>query len=134
MIKWKKLLVSFLTACTVIGFSGMGVMAADEPYTYTVTLSAGNMGTVEGQEQVTLSGLSAGQTVSFDLSGVQVTDERYYVKGIRLSGRDNSEALASTAFRVNGDADYVVAYGVKGDMVAYTSTIRMRTATSWLLP
>ena len=120
MIKWKKLLVSFLTACTVIGFSGMGVMAADEPYTYTVTLSAGNMGTVQGQEQVTLSGLSAGQTVSFDLSGVQVTDERYYVKGIRLSGRDNSEALASTAFRVNGDADYVVAYGVKGDMVAYT--------------
>ena len=120
MIKWKKLLVSFLTACTVIGFSGMGVMAADEPYTSTVTLSAGNMGTVEGQEQVTLSGLSAGQTVSFDLSGVQVTDERYYVKGIRLSGRDNSEALASTAFRVNGDAHYVVAYGVKGDMVAYT--------------
>ena len=36
------------------------------------------------------------------------------------SGRDNSEALAAPAFRVNGDADYVVAYGIKGDMVAYT--------------
>ena len=49
-----------------------------------------------------------------------MSDEKYYVKGIRLSGRDNSEALAAPAFRVNGDADYVVAYGIKGDMVAYT--------------
>ena len=64
--------------------------------------------------------LNAGDDVSFDLSQIQVTDEKYYVKGIRLSGRDNAEALAAPAFNVDGDADYVVAYGIKGNQVAYT--------------
>lgn len=121
MMRWKKIFAALLTACTVIGLSAVDAAAAEsDAYTYTVTLSAGNMGTVEGQEKITLSGLTAADTVSFNLSGVQVTDEKYYVKGIRLSGRDNEDALGSTAFRVTGDADYVVAYGVRGDMVAYT--------------
>ena len=65
--------------------------------------------------------LVAGSTVTFNLKDVQVTDDKYYVKGIRLSGRDNEEALASPVFdNVTGDADYVVAYGIKKDMVAYT--------------
>ena len=39
-----------------------------------------------------------------------------------LSGRDNasSKRLDAPAFIVTGDADYVVAYGIKGNMVAYT--------------
>ena len=39
-----------------------------------------------------------------------------------LSGRDNasSKRLDAPAFTVEGDADYVVAYGIKGNMVAYT--------------
>ena len=49
-----------------------------------------------------------------------VTDDKYYVKGIRLSGRDNNETLAAPSFTVDKDADYVVAYGIKGNMVAYT--------------
>lgn len=102
-----------------IGASTMSVMAADG-YTYKVTLSAGNKGTINGQAKEERDSLVAGSTVTFNLKDVQVTDDKYYVKGIRLSGRDNSEALAAPAFRVNGDADYVVAYGIKGDMVAYT--------------
>ena len=122
MFRFKKLLVSLLSV-TVIGVMAPAVtaMAAPTtPYTYKVTLSAGNKGTIDGQQKVEEGNLNAGSTISFDLNDIQVTDEKYYVKGIRLSGRDNAEALAAPAFTVNGDADYVVAYGIKGEQVAYT--------------
>lgn len=119
MKKWKRLLVSLLTVAMTIGTASMSVMAA-EPYTYTVTLSAGNKGTINGRNKIEKANLSSGSTVTFNLNDIQVTDDRYYVKGIRLSGRDNDEALAAPAFTINGDADYVVAYGIKGNMVAYT--------------
>ena len=120
MKRWKKLLVSLLTVSMTIGASTMSVMAADG-YTYKVTLSAGNKGTINGQAKVEQDSLFAGSTVTFNLKNVQVTDDKYYVKGIRLSGRDNEETLASPVLdNVTGDADYVVAYGIKKDMVAYT--------------
>ena len=120
MKKWKRLLVSLLTVSMTIGASTMSVMAADG-YTYKVTLSAGNKGTINGQAKVEQDSLFAGSTVTFNLKNVQVTDDKYYVKGIRLSGRDNEETLASPVLdNVTGDADYVVAYGIKKDMVAYT--------------
>lgn len=119
MKKWKRLLVSLLTVSMTIGASAMSVMAA-EPYTYKITLSAGNKGTIGGQSKIEQADLAAGSTVTFNLNDIQVTDDKYYVKGIRLSGRDNDEALAAPAFTIDGDADYVVAYGIKGNMVAYT--------------
>ena len=120
MKRWKKLLVSLLTVSMTIGASTMSVMATDG-YTYKVTLSAGNKGTINGQAKEERDSLVAGSTVTFNLKDVQVTDDKYYVKGILLSGRDNEEALASPVLdNVTGDADYVVAYGIKKDMVAYT--------------
>ena len=120
MKRWKKLLVSLLTVSMTIGASTMSVMAADG-YTYKVTLSAGNKGTINGQAKIEQDSLVAGSNVTFNLKDVQVTDDKYYVKGIRLSGRDNEEALASPVLdNITGDADYVVAYGIKKDMVAYT--------------
>lgn len=120
MKRWKKLLVSLLTVSMTIGASTMSVMAANG-YTYKVTLSAGNKGTINDQAKVERDSVVAGSTVTFNLKDVQVTDDKYYIKGIRLSGRDNEEALASPVLdNVTGDADYVVAYGIKKDMVAYT--------------
>ena len=120
MKRWKKLLVSLLTVSMTIGASTMSVMAADG-YTYKVTLSAGNKGTINGQAKMERDSVVAGSTVTFNLKDVQVTDDKYYIKGIRLSGRDNEEALASPVLdNITGDADYVVAYGIKKDMVAYT--------------
>ena len=119
MKKWKRLLVSLLTVAMTIGTASINVMAA-EPYTYTVTLSAGNKGTINGQNKIEVANLSSGSTVTFNLNDIQVTDDKYYVKGIRLSGRDNNETLAAPSFTVDKDADYVVAYGIKGNMVAYT--------------
>ena len=121
MKKWKRLLVSLLTVSMTLGASTMSVMADDTtPYTYKVTLSAGNKGTINGQNKIEQTNIASGSTVTFNLNDIQVTDDKYYVKGIRLSGRDNDEALASPSFDVTGDADYVVAYGIKKDMVAYT--------------
>lgn len=126
MKKWKRLLVSLLTVSMTLGASTMSVMADDTtPYTYKVTLSAGNKGTINGQNKIEKSDIAYGSDFSFDnaaLYNIQVTDDRYYVKGIRLSGRDNasSKKLDALAFTVTGDADYVVAYGIKGNMVAYT--------------
>lgn len=114
-----------------------GRVSADEAYTYTVTFYAGNQGTFTGTsgvsvryqkgtvsvqpDKITVSGLQIGDIVSFDAQAgaLQMGDNgKYYIKGIRESGRDNNTVTAS-AFKVDGDADYVVAYGVKGDTVAY---------------
>ena len=121
MKKWKRLLVSLLTVSMTLGASTMSVMADDTtPYTYKVTLSAGNKGTINGQNKIEQADIASGSTVTFNLNDIQVTDDKYYVKGIRLSGRDNDETLAAPSFTVDKDADYVVAYGIKGNMVAYT--------------
>ena len=123
MKKWKRLLVSLLTVSMTLGASTMSVMADDTTqYTYKVTLSAGNKGTINGHNKIERANIASGSTVTFNLNDIQVTDDKYYVKGIRLSGRDNasSELLNTPGFIVKGDADYVVAYGIKGNMVAYT--------------
>ena len=121
MKKWKRLLVSLLTVSMTLGASTMSVMADDTtPYTYKVTLSAGNKGTINGQNKIEQANIAPDSTVTFNLNDIQVTDDKYYVKGIRLSGRDNNETLAAPSFTVDKDADYVVAYGIKGNMVAYT--------------
>lgn len=119
MKKWKKMLVSLLTVSVVTAVSAMSVMAADN-YTYKVTVYSGNKGTIEGQDKVVFTGLDAGSQVILNTGSVQVTDDKYYVKGFRLSGHDNEETLASPTIEVEKDTDYVVAYGIKADMVAYT--------------
>lgn len=64
--------------------SAFSVMAADT-YTYKVTVYAGNKGTIDGQEQKEITGLSLGSQVILDINSVKVTDDKYYVKGFRLS-------------------------------------------------
>lgn len=108
--------------------------AAQQPYTYRVTFHAGAQGsfvqdavTVRGKDYsvqrtddtVTITGLHQGDRVIWDSHGVTLNEgSRYYVRGVRLSGRDNN-TVDATSFIVQGDRDYVVAYGVRGDAVAY---------------
>ena len=76
-----------------------------------------------------LSDLPYGATVTFNASeesdggisllGNENADSKYYVRGVRESGQDNN-TVGLPSFTVTGDLDYVVAYGIKGDMVAYT--------------
>ena len=121
-------------------FGKMDCRAAE--YFYTVTFYPGNHGSFQGTGMVTvdnsasgssyevstdggairISGLRAGDVVGLDAAmegAVELgEDSRYYVKGIRASGRDNSTVDAS-AFRVEEDRDYVVAYGIRGDLTSY---------------
>lgn len=135
-----------LSLCMILvqgmAFMHCGLTGEAAGYTYTVTFYPGNHGTFESHEQVSVdnrisgsdvtvsgdgsyvrvSGLEAGDIISFDASmngAVALEDgSRYYVKGIRQGGRDNS-TVDVPAFRVEGDQDYVVAYGIRGDMTAY---------------
>lgn len=111
-------------------------------YTYKVTFFSGNAGSFAGMsgfqvrkaagnnhavslsnsgKKVVISGLEYGDTVSCSAQDATSLEEnsKYYVKGIRLSGRDNN-TVAYSAFTVSEDQDYVVAYGIPGEMTEYT--------------
>lgn len=143
MKMWKKLLASVITGAALFGFSICNVYAAsdevtqNQAYTYKVTIYAGNQGEFSGTDglainnpdavvtqtgdKIIISGLNYGDEVSYTAQTDVKLDasSKYYVKGIRLSGRDN-DTVAAAAFLVRGDVDYVVAYGIKGDLVSYT--------------
>ncbi|MBR2684128.1 MAG: hypothetical protein IKE22_12780, partial [Atopobiaceae bacterium] len=91
--------------------------SAGSEYTYTVRFYAGAKGSFEGQTEFT--GLKPGDRVTFDRDSVKLSDSKYYVMGIREAGKDNS-TVSDTSLVVTEDADYVVAYGVKGEQVEYT--------------
>lgn len=149
MKMWKRLMTLALAVILSLGMT-VGTALADEPlYDYSVTFYAGNQGTFVEEEQaagliivelpegtdpaernisyewyedkIVVRGLHLGDKVGIDpQKAVQMNaNSKYYVKGIRQSGRDNS-TVADTIFVVDGDADYVVAYGIKGNQVSYT--------------
>ena len=124
MKKWKKALVSVLTGCLMVGMLPVGAQASapeKTSYTYTFTLSAGDKGLINGQEKVTVSRLKLGDSVNlfedfYDQISLNAEDDKYYVKGFRLSGRDNQDMttegandILSPVVTVTGDMDYVAA-------------------------
>ena len=132
----KNLFALVLTVALSLSCIGEAKAAGNDDYTYTITVYAGNRGTLSkdavgvvsendyvltaSEDKIVISKLFAGDVVSvYPQSGVSVTEDKYYVQGIRLSGRDNDE-LEDTVFTVTEDADYVVAYGISGNQVAYT--------------
>lgn len=134
---WKSVCRGFLllAAAALVGGRQVRALAAEEEYTYTVRLYAGNQGVLTedgievssksasidfGRDCTEITGLKYGDAVYIrPQAAAASTDSRYYVRGVRRSGRDNSEAEAPT-FRVASDRDYVVAYGISGEMAAYT--------------
>ena len=110
-----------------------------EDYKYQVTIFSGKQGAFSGTAGLVVKGadysvsntaaaiviknLNPGDTVSFEARSGAVAldkDSKYYVQGIRISGRDNNAAVENSSFEVTGDQEYVVAYGIKGNQVAYT--------------
>ena len=137
---------TLLLLCTMCmtGIAGAGIQASAKEYSYEIVLYAGNRGRFTGTAGVSVisssgaaevllegggnvirvRGLSRGDQVIFETDrNVELTEgNRYYVKGIRLSGRDNntvsSPAITLTA-QNQRDMDYVVAYGIRGEMTSY---------------
>lgn len=105
--------------------------------TYTVRIFAGRQGEIiagGNSEDVEYSktvkvikNLHRGDVVNVvPEEQVKLLDDKYYVKGLRVCGKDTSTVLAhessnadNVKITVTGDADYVVAYGLKGPMVEY---------------
>ncbi len=134
-----KILTIVMALCLAGGMSRT-VQASGEGYTYTLRLYAGAQGaidasvvqrladagaqvSIENGEVCVVSGLHYGTQVVFDIQrGVTLNNNsKYYCKGFRISGEDNSTgSLATPSVTVSGDQDFVVAYGIQGETVAYT--------------
>ena len=116
MKRLKKLFIMMMSLTIFLSLAYTQVCA----YGYKVTLYTGNQGTINSQNEMSIN-VSKGQMISLDLSQIELPqDSKYYVKGIRLGGHDSVDNLDPATFVVNGDLDYVVVYGVKGNQVAYT--------------
>ncbi len=137
---------TLLLLCTMCmtGIAGAGIQASAKEYSYEIVFYAGNRGRFTGTAGVSVissggaaevflegggnairvRGLGRGDQVIFEADrNVELTEGgRYYVKGIRLSGRDNN-TVSSPAITLTGqnqrDMDYVVAYGIRGEMTSY---------------
>ena len=118
----KKIRIFCLVLCLILTGGLLVPAAAKNSYTYTVRIYAGAQGTfADGSDVLVYDSLSYGDRINFSLNQVSLKEgSKYYVKGIREAGHDNSE-VGPTSFLVTRDIDYVVAYGVLGSAVAYTA-------------
>lgn len=132
-IRFLSLLLVFVMAFACLGET---VSAADN--SYQITVYAGNQGYFTGAcyasvirggtnvavpqsvsaDRWVISGLQYGDRVSLT-PGVQVTNGKYYARGLRQSGRDN-DTVSTASFVVTRDEICVVAYGILGNMTTYT--------------
>ncbi|MBE6009161.1 MAG: hypothetical protein E7236_00680 [Lachnospiraceae bacterium] len=117
----KKALCFGLSLAVMLGlgvWAAAPVMAADEAYDYTIRIYSGAQGTYNGEQTIKAN---YGDKISFyPQKNTTVTDEKYYVKGIREAGLDNNEAVEESTITVTEDVDYVIAYGIKDKTVSYT--------------
>lgn len=93
----------------------------DPEYTYTIRIFAGNQGTIGGSDVKVYDNLKYGEQIRFNQSSVELKNgSKYYVRGIRESGKDNNTVSRLSTITADADKDYVVAYGILGNSVAYT--------------
>lgn len=116
-----KQLLSLLFSVLLLISTALPAEAADEEYTYTIRIYAGQQGFIDGGEVLVYENMKLGQQIAFNQRQVTLKDgSKYYVRGIRESGKDNNTVSPNPSFAVTGDKDYVVAYGLLNDAVAYT--------------
>ena len=113
-----------------------------QAYTYTVRIYGGQQGSMAGAgvnkgrvanqgDVLVCEGLAYGDRINFQNRMVTLKDgSKYYVKGIRESGKGTEEisetgnGRMSADFIVTKDQDFVVAYGVLTNPVEYTVNYR----------
>lgn len=120
MKRLKRILCSLFSLCLALLMT-LPVSAKEEEYTYTIRFFSGRQGLFAGGEMMVFEGLHYGDRINFYQSAVILNDNsKYYIRGIRESGKDNSDSTQASSFVVTGDRDYVVAYGILGDATSYT--------------
>ncbi|MBR2805730.1 MAG: hypothetical protein IKE18_03015 [Oscillospiraceae bacterium] len=117
------MLISLILGITVLVSP---CFADDDAYTYKVTVYAGQQGQfADGKAEISFEA-GYGQLITIDIAelGIETTNSKYYIKGLREAGHDNEESVTtgyqSLSFRVEEDIAYVVTYAVAGDLVKYT--------------
>lgn len=114
---------------SMAGGSACAYAEDKEEYTYTVSIYSGKEGYfgTEGTTVKKFTGLKYGDTFTVDASELDLKvrkPDRYYVRGLRLSGHDNDEISGAYyqtyTFEVKEDLAFSAAYGIKGGMVRYT--------------
>ena len=114
-------LVLVLSAVLALGITGPAKVMAAKSYTYTVRVFAGAQGTINGGDVYTISNLKYGDEVDLhDVVSLAKPNNgsKYYVKGIRESGRDNT-TVGPMYLTVYHDTDLVVTYALKSNIVTY---------------
>ena len=132
MRKFKTILMVALAVAFLLAPS-IGSFAAEAADNYRITISAGNHGKIGDSDKISVD-VPVGGTFSFVKDSVTlntdiVTDaegnetvvpSKYYVKGVRLSGRDDAPVYTTLTVNATEDADYVVVYAVAGNQTLYT--------------
>lgn len=122
MERIRNILGAMLSLCLCVILS-IPTFAAGEEYTYTIRFFSGKQGAFSEGEMIVFTDLHYGDRVNFYRNAVTLNDNsKYYIRGIRESGRDNSDSVSdqTASVMVTGDRDYVVAYGILGDATSYT--------------
>lgn len=120
-MKWMKRMLGVLFSMVLLFSMALPVGAAESETTYTIRIYPGSKGAVRaGGECIEYTNCKYGDWISFTQNQIVQTDGKYSIKGIRESGKDNNTATSNPAFQVTGDRDYVVAYNLLNDAVAYT--------------
>ena len=129
----KKIICSLFVLLMLIGLTTNPV-SADERYNYTIEVSGGLYGQVDGKDEEFFT-VESGKGYRFNTNNIKVTvkDEyadKYAFLGFHVAGRvadeigDGSEQLVDTFnsvgdFLVNKDLMLVATFGVKSKLVAY---------------
>ncbi|MBO6164301.1 MAG: hypothetical protein J6N77_04540 [Lachnospiraceae bacterium] len=127
----RQVLPMLLAAFMILGLTpGLEkAFATSKEYTYTVRIFSGKQADVKDKNGGSVDVIEFKDlpfNYQFDKSDfdwqkqVNISnDSKYYVRGLRESGRDNN-TVGLSSFKVTRDIDLVVAYGIKGNSVAYT--------------
>ncbi len=131
MNKLRKLIALSVAVFMIAASSVAPVLCS---YTYSVTFHAGKYGkftkvpeggTLQNSgKTAVISGIEDGSRITVDMYrdlGFVPSGKHYYERGFVESGHDNDETSGrpSISIKVEQDASYTVAYGVKGKLVSY---------------
>ena len=121
-----KKLITILTVTLMLALTFGTAAVWAEPsdgdgYEYNVTVYSGLQGTYKGKTKDS-NDYALKELVTISLDDVVVTNDKYYARGFRVTGHDNDETtgVAQLTFNATTDVAYEVAYGIKGNLVAYT--------------
>ena len=126
----KKIRVAVLAMALMLIMGTMSVFGADE-YEHKIDVSAGNgsFDKTVSFDGATSAEVTTGENAVLKINGSEVAkitppSDKHFVIGLKKAGRDNSVAAGAQTLK-DEDQDYVVAYGLKSNMVKYRVEYRI---------